>query len=99
MSSGVDQGGGKGPCTGRLLTKPRVPVILSAAKNLPRRLSCFFPFFTQVSPVGIAGLDQRHLLCAQPALDALLPRQSRLHIRCFFKEDQACYMVLACKAC
>src|SRR5258708_4755276 len=96
----VTSRGGGGACTGSFFQRP-VPetVILSEAKNLPRCRSCSFPFFTQVSPVGIAGLNQCSLLCPQPALDTLLPRQSRPHIRRFFKVDQACDMVLACQAC
>src|SRR5579864_2151714 len=52
-----------------------------------RPWSCSLPFFTQVSPVGIDGLDQGNLLCAQPALDVLLPRESSVHIGRFFKVD------------
>src|SRR5207248_554040 len=43
------------------------------------------PFFTQVSPVGIYGLDQGNLLYTQPALYLLLPRDSNVHIGGFFK--------------
>ena len=52
-----------------------------------RPSSCSLPFFTQVSPVGIHCLDQGNLLCAQPSLNMLLPRDSSVHIRRFFKVD------------
>src|SRR5438876_8574028 len=54
----------------------------------PHRLwSCSSPFFTQVSPVGIDGLDQGNLLCAHPALYLLLSCDSSVHIGRFFKVD------------
>src|SRR5712692_7999729 len=61
--------------------------------------SSSLPFFTQISPLRIDGLDQGHLLCAQPTLDLLLPRESSVHIGSLFKVNQACNMVPVCKAC
>ncbi len=71
----------------------------SEASRPHRPWSSLWPLLTQVSPLRIAGLDQGHLLCAQPDLDLLLPRESGVHLGSLVKGDEAGHQVRAWKAC